>query len=188
MIGGNGWCGWPATGGGSALEYWEQWIDAPQFGYSPTQDAWREQQYYNAVLNGDQYSIWLNKEALINSRIYLHDSADYTDLSPEVKLYWQEQRGSHGQNYEFKAGIVTYENKQLMNISANLAAASTVDQSANDDDIIITDLTANLDIQEKPNPLTGNPLFSYVWLYRGSDQASGAAIIYGLKIRYKISL
>jgi len=185
---GNGWCGWPAPGGGSGLTHYEQWVNPYDFGFSPTLDVWKQQQYYTWVLNGDRNTIFLNPDGLINASFFIHSQADFADLEPEVLLYWQEQRGSHGNNYGFRAGLCFYENKQTMDLTPNLAAAVTLDGSAADDDIIITDLTTNLDLQYKPNPLTANPLYCHLWIERDNDAASGEAIIYGAKVRYKVSI
>jgi len=187
MIGGNGWCGWPATGGGGGLEYMEHFIHANNLFLIPGQDSFRINLWYNNVLNGDKDVICLEKETEFNSDLVIWDSLDIADPQWELHLVWEEENGSHGTNHEHAAGIIVYQHKQQQTLSRNMAAALTPDGAPNDEDIIITDMTANLDIQTKPNPLTAPPYYLHIWGYRGSDQASGVSCIHGIRLRYKVS-
>jgi len=186
MIGGNGWCGWPAIGGGGALEAWEQWIPACQFALPPCQSNFRENVWYNVALNADQDAIAFPQESEANTKFLFNDNFKYTDPGIEIKMVWEEENGSHGINYDWYCGLIIYENKQTITLARNPLAVVTQDGSANDDDIIITDLTANLDFQYKPNPLTGPPFYCHLWIYRGSDEASGSGFLHGVKIKYNL--
>ena len=187
MIGGNGWCGWPATGGGGVLTAWEQWIPASEFSLPPSYKNFRQQTWYDAAALMDQDTMIFPELTAAQSKILLHDDFNINTPAWNMELVWEEENGSHGPDVNWKAGVIVFESKKIINLAPNLAAVNTADGAASDDMIIITDLTTNLDIQSNPSPLTTPPFYCVPWIYRSSDSSSGETIVHGIRLRYALS-
>jgi len=179
-------CQWPASGG--SITHAEYFIHANNLSKIPQENSFRND-VWNGITYLDQDSMILDQDTGASYNLILNDSLNIADPGFELLLAWQEETGApYGNDFEFKAGVYVYEKNQILNIARNVpVATSTLDSGSAADEILITDLTANLSIQTSPSPLTAAPFYAIVWIFRAQDEVNKYPILHSLRLRHKVT-